>query len=64
VQWLLMFALLAPRAGEASQGTAVREIFSLGDARGTTPFTALLLEGGRICLRYPTRAAPAAFPKE
>jgi acyl-CoA synthetase (AMP-forming)/AMP-acid ligase II len=45
-QWLLTFAPLAPRAREASQGTAVREIFNLGDAPGTTPFTALLLDEG------------------
>jgi len=43
-QWLLTFAPLAPRACEASQGTAVREVFSLADAPGTTPFDALLLE--------------------
>ena len=47
-QWLLTFAPLALRAREASQGTAVREIFSLGDAPGTTPFTALLLEDGPL----------------
>jgi acyl-CoA synthetase (AMP-forming)/AMP-acid ligase II len=45
-RWLITFAPLALRAGEASQDTAVREIFSLGDAPGTTPFTALLLEDG------------------
>jgi acyl-CoA synthetase (AMP-forming)/AMP-acid ligase II len=45
-QWLLTFAALAPRAREASQGTAVREIFSLGGAPGTTPFAVLLGENG------------------
>ncbi len=45
-QWVLTFAPLALRACEAAQGTAVREIFSLGEAPGTTPFTALLLEDG------------------
>jgi acyl-CoA synthetase (AMP-forming)/AMP-acid ligase II len=43
---LLTFAPLAQRACEASQGTRVREIFSLGEAPGTTPFNALLLEDG------------------
>jgi acyl-CoA synthetase (AMP-forming)/AMP-acid ligase II len=44
-RWLFTFAPLALRAREASQGTAIREIFSLGEAPGTTPFAALLEEG-------------------
>ena len=45
-QWLLTFAPLAERAGEASRSTLVREIFSLGEAPGTQPFAALLAEDG------------------
>jgi acyl-CoA synthetase (AMP-forming)/AMP-acid ligase II len=47
-QWLLAFAPAAERAREASRGTAVREIFSLGDAPGTLPFAALLAEDGPL----------------
>jgi acyl-CoA synthetase (AMP-forming)/AMP-acid ligase II len=47
-KWLLTCAPLAVRACEAAHGTAVREIFSLGEAPGTTPFSDLLLEDGPI----------------
>jgi acyl-CoA synthetase (AMP-forming)/AMP-acid ligase II len=43
-QWLFTCEPLAPRACEASTGTVVREIFSLGSAPGTTPFSALLVD--------------------
>jgi acyl-CoA synthetase (AMP-forming)/AMP-acid ligase II len=43
-QWLLSVPLLAERAIEAGQGTQLREIFCLGDAPGTTPWTALLAD--------------------
>jgi acyl-CoA synthetase (AMP-forming)/AMP-acid ligase II len=45
-QWLLTFAPLAERASEASSGTNLREIFSLGEAPGTVPFAALLAKDG------------------
>jgi len=45
-KWLLAFTPLAERAREASQDTAVREIFCLGDALGTVNFAELLAEDG------------------
>jgi len=45
-KWLLTIAALAERAHEAIQGTAVREVFCLGEAQRTTPFAALLAEDG------------------
>jgi len=47
-QWLLTVAPLAVRALEAAQGTTVREVFSLGEASGTQPFSALLAEEGHF----------------
>ena len=45
-KWLLTIAPLAERAHEAIQGSAVREVFCLGEAQRTTPFAALLSEDG------------------
>jgi len=45
-QWLLTVPSLAERAHEAIRGSAVREVFCLGPAPGTTPFEALLADDG------------------
>jgi acyl-CoA synthetase (AMP-forming)/AMP-acid ligase II len=45
-QWLFTCEPFAPRAGEASIGTAVREIFSLGSALEATSFSELLVDCG------------------
>ena len=41
-KWLLTLPPLVERAREAIQGTAVAELFCIGEAPGTTPFASLL----------------------
>ena len=47
-QWLLTLPMLTGLAIEAGSGTAMREVFCLGEATGTTPFSALLAEDGPL----------------
>jgi acyl-CoA synthetase (AMP-forming)/AMP-acid ligase II len=47
-QFLLTVPALAQRCIEAASGTAVREIFALGGAPGTTPFDRLLTGEGPV----------------
>jgi acyl-CoA synthetase (AMP-forming)/AMP-acid ligase II len=43
-RWVLTVASLAGSCCEAIEGTAVELVFCIGDARGTVPFAALLVE--------------------
>jgi acyl-CoA synthetase (AMP-forming)/AMP-acid ligase II len=45
-QWLLTFPALVERANEAAQGTAVGELFCVGEAPGALSFAALLADDG------------------
>ena len=45
-RWLLTFPALVERASEATQGTAAREIFCVGESPGALPFATLLAEDG------------------
>ncbi len=55
-RWLLAFGPAAERACEASRGTVVREVFVLGDARGTQSFASLMADDGPLP-RIPIDAA-------
>ena len=60
--YLLTTAPLAERCVEAARGTAVREVFALGDARGATSFDSLLSASGPVPDVAPDPDAVAAMP--
>ncbi|MBI1396354.1 MAG: AMP-binding protein [Betaproteobacteria bacterium] len=61
--FLLTVPALAERCVEAARGTSVREIFTIGDATGTTSFDTLLAEAGPApAIAFRPREDLAALP--